>query len=424
MAGVAKLATVSTLDATKFVAGGKAMRVELGVLQSISAGAFASIGIAAAKMVGRIASILPRLAMSGFEVGDALSEAASKTGASVALLANLHRVGQLAGTSIEVIDTALTRMNVNLANAAIEGGELDKELQALGLSAKALVASGTDEAFLRIADAIAKLPDAASKSRLAVALFGREGARLVNVANLGSRGLAEEARATRALGLELTRLQATGIERAKDALDDLKNIPRGLATQLANELQPQVASLATGMKAFAVESKLAFGVASWAATGFGEMLIAVSAFIDDLSSGFKVIEKAALEIQRSNLAKDIAETKKGRSQTFELQPAVVRGAFGGAAIPQLVSVDDQVIADKQREIARLNDRISALEGELGDRGSKGSTSFEDDYYRTMNRQPDPARSQTMEDILRELERQTDLLKKQANNVPQQRGFSR
>lgn len=140
-------------------------------------------GLAGGAIVGGIRALVGAI--------DDLDEAAQALGTTAVQLAQLRQAGAEAGLGVEKLDTALTRLNVNISEAAAGNPKAAAAFRAFRSEAlNAAVAAGDSGKVLRaLADEFVKLQDGPAKASLAVDLFGKAGAALVPLLNGGSAAL-------------------------------------------------------------------------------------------------------------------------------------------------------------------------------------------------------------------------------------------
>jgi hypothetical protein len=191
---------------------------------------FDSLGAPIARFQGLWASLVGGAVFAGVRslVGaiDDLDEAAQGLGTTAVELSNLRAAAGEAGVGAEALDTALTRLNVNLSNAATGSKEQVALFKALGVSIRDSAGSvrPTIEVLRELADRFAELEEGPAKAALAIDVFGKTGARLLPYLNEGGKGLQkfsgltqDAVDANRKLQGELDRLTAS-VERYKNAL--------------------------------------------------------------------------------------------------------------------------------------------------------------------------------------------------------------
>ena len=133
--------------------------------------------LAAGAVIASFTSLIKRTT----DYGDKLQKLNLQLGVSVENLDKLKRVGELAGVSFEQITTAIRMMARNL-NDASEGTGLAKDaLLELGLSADKLLRMKPEKAFVEIANALNKVENPTKKAALAMDIYGRSGASIIQM---------------------------------------------------------------------------------------------------------------------------------------------------------------------------------------------------------------------------------------------------
>lgn len=139
-----------------------------------TAGAVAG-GLAAAFTVNAFTNLI----QGSMQANAALEDLSMQTGASAAELKELVEIGKFNDMGPEQIGAAMNKLAANLAGATEESKGTGKALQALGIEFKTLKAMSPDVQMQTIATAMAKFEDGTGKSAVAMALFGKEGAKMI-----------------------------------------------------------------------------------------------------------------------------------------------------------------------------------------------------------------------------------------------------
>ena len=139
-----------------------------------TAGAVAG-GLAAAFTVNAFTNLI----QGSMQANAALEDLSMQTGASAAALKELVEIGKFNDMGPEQIGAAMNKLAANLAGATEESKGTGKALQALGIEFKTLKAMSPDVQMQTIATAMAKFEDGTGKSAVAMALFGKEGAKMI-----------------------------------------------------------------------------------------------------------------------------------------------------------------------------------------------------------------------------------------------------
>lgn len=121
-----------------------------------------------------------------YDLGHEMQEMSEKTGIAVDQLMILNRAAKDHG--IDDISTSVKKMQVNIVEAIKNGtGPAAQAFEALGLSAYDLVNKAPIDQFKTIANAVDGIKNSTVKSSVAVAIFGREGERMLSLfANKGA----------------------------------------------------------------------------------------------------------------------------------------------------------------------------------------------------------------------------------------------
>ena len=205
--------------------------------------AFASITAAAAGVAVAFKGITDQVGELA-DLGKALDLSAQS-------LLNLQRSAQLAGVDAGELNQALFRLRGNLGDALVKGaGPAKDALDRLGLSAKTLSTIPADQQIAKITEELRKVQNPAERSALAIDLLGKQGPRLLEVADNAAR-LAEQAEK---MGLALSDIEVRNLELAGDAMDELSFIVKDTLTKALAQLAPYIIAIADNLKEAVVEA--------------------------------------------------------------------------------------------------------------------------------------------------------------------------
>lgn len=148
-------------------------------LDSVSAGAAKALaGITAAAAAMGVA-ILKTLDSAG-----ELVDVSKALGISAANLQQLQSAASLAGVGADQLNTSLIKLSANLGNAIAKGsGPAIDGLNRLGISLDTIQRQRPDEQFKTIATALNQISNPAERNALAMEYFGKQGPRILEVAN-------------------------------------------------------------------------------------------------------------------------------------------------------------------------------------------------------------------------------------------------
>jgi hypothetical protein len=179
----------------KIVELNRGLRSVEGAAKGVS-GAMRGLTGAAGGLSGALGALAPLASVAGLvglakgalDAGDKMYDLAQSTGVSVEALARFKKAAATSGTDIDAVAKGLVKLSRGLVETATTGkGKAAEALRYLGISATD--ASGNlkkaDQVTLEIANKFKALPDGAIKTATAVNLFGRAGADLVPLLNLG-----------------------------------------------------------------------------------------------------------------------------------------------------------------------------------------------------------------------------------------------
>ncbi|MBP5232686.1 MAG: hypothetical protein J6333_04710 [Planctomycetes bacterium] len=124
-------------------------------------------------VLGRFSSVLSDFAARG----DVFSTMADKTGVGAEALSALGYAAEQSGVSVDALGRSLSKMQVNLASAKREGGDL--KLGALTLD-ESILGLDADQQFKRLAQEIAAIADPAKRTQAAIDAFAKT--KLANIA--------------------------------------------------------------------------------------------------------------------------------------------------------------------------------------------------------------------------------------------------
>lgn len=175
---------------------------------SVAGGAFALTGIRA-------------FIDSAVQFGDDIKTIADRMQTTTEILTRLQYVAEQVDAPFETLRTSLDQLEKNLAKAADGSGRARAALKALGVEADFLIHLPIEQQLNVLADAFHRLKTPAEQIRVAMELFGGEGAALVPVLRLGSAGI-------RTLGDEGARVGAILADKTATALGEVDSATKRL----------------------------------------------------------------------------------------------------------------------------------------------------------------------------------------------------
>ncbi len=147
------------------------------------------------------------LGQSAAETVDNISKVSRVVGMSYGELASLAHAGDLAGVSMNAMAKGATKSDIAMVKALNGNKTAIASFEALALSVQDLAGMSSADKFAAISDAIGGLPTAAQRAAAAVSIFGKAGAELLPLFEMGSGGVNAAAEAAKRFGVELTQSQ-------------------------------------------------------------------------------------------------------------------------------------------------------------------------------------------------------------------------
>ena len=204
---------------------------------------FLEIGKVATVMGVAITAAMTKMIMSFTKTGSELYDLSLKTGVSVKALAGLKYAAEQNGASLGTIEMAIKRVASAMSDAESETSESAKAFTKLGISVEDLKGLNPEQQFLKIAGAVAQIPDPMTRSAIAVDLFGRSGTDMLPMLAEGEAGLKKMMSA----GVKFSGWTAEGAKLADalgDSFDTLKTAMGGVFNAIGASLAPALTSLA------------------------------------------------------------------------------------------------------------------------------------------------------------------------------------
>ncbi|WP_444452573.1 phage tail tape measure protein [Rhodobacter capsulatus] len=190
------------------------------------------------------------LAIKGqLDAADDLSKMSQKFGISIEDLSRLGYAADLSGVSMDSMAASLKKLSRNMSDAA-SGQKAQVELfKRLGISVTDSEGRmrSTEAVMKDIADVMAKLPDGAEKTALALDLFGKSGAEMIPMLNGGSSSLAELTAEAQSMGIVITAETGRSAEAFNDNISRIQTAVSGLVVQLSASLAPTLASISASV---------------------------------------------------------------------------------------------------------------------------------------------------------------------------------
>jgi hypothetical protein len=238
-----------------------------------------------------------------FDDGAGVANLSQRTGVGVEALLKLERGFKAAGMSTEQVAPSLAHMSKSLEEASQGTGDVATTFTALGLNVKELKSMAPEQAFLKIGEAVNRLPTSVERSAIAMKVFSRAGGELLPLfGNLGAIAKVNEELSNSgkimAQDALLFRLASERLETVK--MPTMKEGIGQIATGIADKVAGEFLAITEGAKRIdlsgigqAIGGEVALGMEAFRTGNFGEYITdsikvvgpKIKAFFSDLFSG-------------------------------------------------------------------------------------------------------------------------------------------
>lgn len=138
-----------------------------------------AIGIGASIAAGLSINAFKSLLDGSIKAAAGLHDLAIVGSTTVEALSGLAGIGKYTDTGADAIVASMNKLTKNLTSATEESAGTGKAIQALGLDMRQFASLKPDEQMVAVAKAMDGFQDGAGKSAIAMALYGKEGAKLL-----------------------------------------------------------------------------------------------------------------------------------------------------------------------------------------------------------------------------------------------------
>lgn len=222
-------------------------------------------GISLEKGLDKAITALFGAVKSGIEEADKLNKLSQSIGIPVDELSKLKYAADLSDVSLESLGKSTVKLSKAMIEVAGGGtGPAKQAFDALGISVKN--SDGTmksaNDVLGEAADKFAGYKDGAAKTALAVALFGKAGAEMIPLLNMGKDGLQEAGEEAEKFGIVLDKNTTQAAENFNDNLTRLHKTKDGLVVQITARLLPAMEDFSNKMVQASKDGELLDKVAS------------------------------------------------------------------------------------------------------------------------------------------------------------------
>jgi len=273
MANIARLGVVLGLNSSEFNTGIEKAKKGADSLKS------QLTTLSKAAIAGSVA--IGAMVKQSINYMDKFDDFSQITGIAIESLSALTYAATVTGISQETLEGGLVRLTKGMSEAQQGTGEALKAFEALGISTADL--GSADGVLMQIADRFGNMQDSAEKTALAIAIFGRSGAKLIPFLNEGR----------------------TGIERLKKEAEELNVVISTEASRAAAEFNDNLTRLAAASQ-------------GWGVTLAEKVLPALNSIVESLVDANKIITSPAVQAFFTGSVFETANIEKAQQNVYYL----------------------------------------------------------------------------------------------------------
>jgi len=210
------------------------------------------IGGKVSSLTGIISSASSAIASFGSNVGDEIAKTARVIGMSTDAFQKFRYIGERSGVSIDEMDLALKKLTVNLGKNA--DGTIET-LARLGISIDDMKSASPDDVLSIIAEGFKNIESPSERASIAVDLFGKSGAKMVNVLEEGKDGISRLGNEATKLGYVLSGSVLDSSEELNDQILNMQTSFKAIGNSMSAKFMPMVSKAVVGLTDFFVENR-------------------------------------------------------------------------------------------------------------------------------------------------------------------------
>lgn len=214
------------------------------------------IGVGAAA----IGTAMAYAAKKGMDFIVSITTMSDKLGLSVELMQQLDYAAKLANVSTEGVGTAVKNMLKNVSLAASGAGPAKDIFGEFGINPRALASMRPEEMLLTVADAIASIGNASDRTRISMAIFGRNASEILPLLAQGSAGLIAMANDAESVAGKFSRIDAEQVMQASNAIQRMQIAFGKTGKTLAILVAPYVEYVANAITDFGKNGVMSNGL--------------------------------------------------------------------------------------------------------------------------------------------------------------------
>lgn len=342
-------------DLDRSLKGAESSLASLGNTAKVGLAALATAAVAA----GTALAVSMKHAIDG---ADQLGKMSQSTGVAVEELAKLKYAGDLSDVSMEALGKSMGKLSKAMAEAASDGASTaGQAFAAMGVSVKNNDGTLREsaEVLKDVADKFAGYKDGASKTALAIQIFGKAGAEMIPLLNQGRDGLQEAGDEAKKFGLVLSKETTSAAENFNDNLTRMNKIKEGLVITITAKMLPVLEQLSQVMLDSRKNTELANTVADALATTMKGLVTVGISLITTWQQIFATagnLREALGQLASGEVSKAFDTMKASGAQTaaaFDGVRSSIKGLWSDAAPEEFAARFDQMSAATEKAGAAM-----------------------------------------------------------------------
>lgn len=178
--------------------------------------------------------------VDGFSSGTELATLAARLDITAQSLSELSFVSSQFGIEQEELADIMKDLTEKIGDAASGGATYEEAFKRMGLVTKDLMDLNAEQQFLAVVDALGKMENQSSKTFTAMEIMSEGGFRVVEMAELSAKQIAEMRIEAQRLGVALSDVDANKIREATVAFRNVDKVIQGVVNRLVVELSPAI----------------------------------------------------------------------------------------------------------------------------------------------------------------------------------------
>jgi len=252
------------------------------------------------------------------QAADRLDELAQATGTTTEFLSSMTIALKTSSMDAEQLAKGIERLSKNMKEIGTESAASKEAFKLLGVEIENTdgTMKDTEGVFKELADKFASLPDGAEKTALALTLFGKAGADMIPILNMGSAGLAEMQAKAESLGLVISTDTAKQAAYLTDQVDILKLSGEGFVRVVAMAIVPYLNEMSSVFLKAAKNGGVLAGALAVVKSTWNELsrraeILTASKKLEDAIKEYDEFRKKPIQIVSvdTRLRKEIEERK-------------------------------------------------------------------------------------------------------------------